>query len=84
METCVNISLLAPTFWSGHGLTINILTEGEKFFLATSQFRKCEMAWIWLRLQCHMPSVAVELPDQTRITGECLWCSQTLCLVAPP
>ena len=35
METCIDVSLLAPTFWSGHGLTINILTKGKEVFLAT-------------------------------------------------
>ena len=32
----LEVSLLAPTFWNGHGLTVNILTEGNETCLATS------------------------------------------------
>lgn len=55
-------------------LTVDILTERHEAWILPGQLGQSEMGSVWLSLESHVTTIAVELPDQSRVGIESLGC----------
>jgi hypothetical protein len=75
---------LSPRMLSTLTETVDILRQALETRQTARKLSEGIMGWVWLCLQCHVASIAIELPDQAWVCCEGAWSGERYGVVGTP